>query len=131
MSGPSSAPEALAVSIEGVEKSYPGGTAALRGVSLSAAGGELVGLIGANGSGKSTLLRLLAGELAPDRGTVRAAGEDPWRRGRAFRARLGWASQETALDPEMTAGETLEFFRVLHGRPRGSVHDTAESFGLE
>ena len=33
--------------------------------------GDRVGLIGPNGSGKTTLLRLLLGELAPDRGTVR------------------------------------------------------------
>ena len=32
--------------------------------------GERIGLVGPNGSGKTTLLRLLAGEIAPDRGTV-------------------------------------------------------------
>lgn len=35
-----------------------------------------VGLVGANGAGKSTLLRLLAGELVPDAGHVRAQPED-------------------------------------------------------
>ena len=33
--------------------------------------GDRVGLIGPNGSGKTTLLRLLLGDLAPDRGTIR------------------------------------------------------------
>lgn len=33
--------------------------------------GERIGLVGANGAGKTTLLRILAGELAPDRGTVK------------------------------------------------------------
>jgi len=33
--------------------------------------GDRVGLIGPNGSGKTTLLRLLLGELAPDRGSIR------------------------------------------------------------
>lgn len=33
--------------------------------------GEKIGLVGANGAGKTTLLRILAGELAPDRGTVK------------------------------------------------------------
>ncbi len=33
--------------------------------------GEKIGLVGVNGAGKTTLLRILAGELAPDRGTVK------------------------------------------------------------
>ena len=37
--------------------------------------GMRLGLLGANGSGKSTLLQLLAGTLAPDRGTVEHADD--------------------------------------------------------
>ena len=36
------------------------------------------GLVGANGAGKTTLLRLIAGELAPSAGSVRAAGSVVW-----------------------------------------------------
>ncbi|WP_448582670.1 ABC-F family ATP-binding cassette domain-containing protein [Thermaurantiacus sp.] len=35
--------------------------------------GDRIGIVGANGTGKTTLLKLLTGELAPDRGTVRRA----------------------------------------------------------
>ena len=42
----------------------------LDGVSLTAAPGRRIGLIGENGTGKSTLLRLLAGADEPDGGTV-------------------------------------------------------------
>ncbi|GAA4493736.1 ABC-F family ATP-binding cassette domain-containing protein [Actinoallomurus oryzae] len=42
----------------------------LDGVSLTAAPGQRIGLIGENGAGKSTLLRLLAGADEPDAGTV-------------------------------------------------------------
>jgi ATPase subunit of ABC transporter with duplicated ATPase domains len=42
----------------------------LAGVSLIAAPGDRIGVVGANGTGKTTLLRTLAGLVAPDSGTV-------------------------------------------------------------
>jgi len=47
---------------------------ALRGVSLSVAPGELVGVLGSNGSGKSTLVRLANGMLLPEVGSVEVDG---------------------------------------------------------
>lgn len=44
---------------------------ALEDVSLTLRRGERLGVVGRNGAGKSTLLRVIAGILAPDRGTVR------------------------------------------------------------
>ena len=48
----------------------------LRGVSLSAREGELIGVVGPNAAGKSTLLRVVSGVLRPARGSVRVRGED-------------------------------------------------------
>ena len=55
---------------------YYGGVHALEDVSLTVAGGELVGLVGPNGSGKTTLVNLLAGSVRPSRGSVAIAGQD-------------------------------------------------------
>lgn len=41
-----------------------------QGVSLSLESGDRIALVGNNGVGKSTLLKILAGQLAPTRGTV-------------------------------------------------------------
>jgi len=49
---------------------YPGANRVLDGVSLSAARGSIVGLIGPNGSGKTTLIRLLSGTLTPTTGSI-------------------------------------------------------------
>jgi branched-chain amino acid transport system ATP-binding protein len=50
------------------------GIQALRGVSLSVAAGEAVGVVGPNGAGKTTLAKVIAGVLPPARGTVTVAG---------------------------------------------------------
>jgi ATPase subunit of ABC transporter with duplicated ATPase domains len=54
--------------------SWPDGASVLSGLTVSFGPGR-TGLIGVNGSGKSTLLRLIAGELHPGAGVVRARGE--------------------------------------------------------
>lgn len=48
---------------------------ALRGVSLTARSGEVLGIIGVNGSGKTTLLKVVGGICAADRGHVHVHGK--------------------------------------------------------
>jgi len=62
------------LSVEGLHVSY-GSVAALRGVSIEVAAGEIVAVIGPNGAGKSTLLRSIAGLTAPARGQIRFDAE--------------------------------------------------------
>ena len=117
MPAPSSTPTDAAVAVRGLRKGFAGGVAALDGIDLLVAPGQLVGLVGGNGSGKSTLLRVLFGVVAPDAGTVRVMGMDPRRDRRRLRARAAYAGQEAALDGEMTGRETLRLFHALRGLP--------------
>jgi ribose transport system ATP-binding protein len=66
-----------------------GGVRALRGVDLTVAPGEIVGLVGGNGAGKSTLMKVAAGVHLPDSGTVTINGAPP--RNPADAVRLGVA----------------------------------------
>jgi putative ABC transport system ATP-binding protein len=63
-------------------------TLALRGVSVSAAPGEVVAVTGPSGSGKSTLMACLAGLDDPDGGSVRIEGVRISRRPEGERAKL-------------------------------------------
>lgn len=56
----------------GIAKSL-GGRPLFANLDLSLTPGAKLGLLGANGSGKSTLLRVIAGEVAPDSGTISRA----------------------------------------------------------
>ena len=58
-----------------ITKTY-GSIRSLRGVNLSLAPGEVLGLVGDNGAGKSTLTKILAGAVVPTSGTLRVDGEE-------------------------------------------------------
>src|SRR5262245_60259354 len=94
--------------LEGLHKTF-GNTAAVRDVSLTAAAGRVLGLVGENGAGKSTILKMLAGLVRPDRGTISLNGR-PLELGspRAARA-LGvqCAFQELTTLPGLTVAENL------------------------
>ena len=70
------APTRGGVALERVSFSYTPGQPALREVSLRAAAGEMIGLVGHTGAGKSTVINLLARLYDPDEGTVRVGGAD-------------------------------------------------------
>ena len=59
------------VELKNVWKIYPGGTKALRDVSLTVEKGEFVGIMGPSGSGKSTLLHIVGGLDRPTEGEVK------------------------------------------------------------
>jgi putative ABC transport system ATP-binding protein len=64
------------ISLTEVTKVYPGGVAALAGVTLGVERGELVAIVGPSGSGKSTMLNLLGTLDRPTSGSVRVDGHD-------------------------------------------------------
>ena len=74
--------------------SWPDGVSVLSGLTGSFGPGR-TGLIGVNGSGKSTLLKLIAGELRPGDGMVRARGE------------VGYLPQAITLGTRRTVSDLL------------------------
>jgi len=58
--------------VEGLGKSF-GDTTIIKDLTLTLTPGVRIGIVGPNGAGKTTLLKLLAGQIQPDKGTIRAA----------------------------------------------------------
>jgi len=102
--------------VDGVSFAYPGSPGdSVRGVRLSIAEREHVGIVGPNGAGKSTLLKLLAGILAPRAGEIRLRGTPlaAWRR-LALARELAFVPQSSPADVAFTALEVALAGRFPH-----------------
>jgi ABC-type sugar transport system ATPase subunit len=85
-----------------------GKKAALQGVSLAAADGELFCLLGPSGAGKTTTIRVIAGLESPDRGEVTLDGQAITRLSPQQRD-IAIAFESYALYPHLTVLENLAF----------------------
>ncbi|UWQ81602.1 ABC transporter ATP-binding protein (plasmid) [Leisingera sp. S132] len=130
---------------QALNKSF-GALQASRDVSLDLRPGEIHALIGPNGAGKSTLIKQIAGNLAPDSGTVELLGQDVTALDTVARARMGLGRtfQISALAMEYTVlqnavlgalggrGRVFHFFRNVMKDPEllERAHDALERVGL-
>jgi len=91
----------------------------LHGVSLAAAPGEIIALVGQSGSGKTTLLRLVNHMLSPDSGEVRVGGRNVTQWDEiALRRQTGYAIQDVGLFPHFTVAENVALLpRLLEWSP--------------
>jgi ABC-2 type transport system ATP-binding protein len=101
-----------AIEIKGITKRY-GAVTAVDGVNLTAAAGEMTGLIGPDGAGKTTLLRILCGLIRPDSGECLVDGFHSARQTSEIRAIVGYMPQRFSLYPDLTVAENLRFFADL------------------
>ncbi|MCF4126641.1 ABC transporter ATP-binding protein [Methylobacterium sp. SyP6R] len=123
-----------AIALDGVDLSLGRGAARvhiLKGISLSVAPGEAVGLVGPSGSGKSTLLMTMAGLERPDSGKVVVEGtdlagldEDALARFRG--RRIGIVFQSFHLVPTMTALENVALPLELADAPDAHARASRE-----
>ena len=94
-----------------LEKRYPTGDLALKGVSLRVGAGEVLGLIGPSGAGKSTLIRCVNRLVQPSGGQIVLEGQDLSVLGsaglRRARRQIGMIFQEYALIERLTVMENL------------------------
>jgi putative spermidine/putrescine transport system ATP-binding protein len=106
----------LDLSLSGVVRRF-GPVAALAGVDLRVAEGELLTILGPSGSGKTTLLKVVAGFEIPDEGTVRLGAEDVTLAPPRRRA-VGMVFQNYALFPHMTVAQNVAFPLEMRRLPK-------------
>jgi putative ABC transport system ATP-binding protein len=123
----------LAVSAEGVVKTYERGSTAARvldGVDLHVERGRSVFLAGPSGSGKTTLLSILGCILSADEGRVTILDQDlstlnPLERSSFRRDRIGFVFQRFHLIRGLTACENIGVPLVLRGMPPDVIRQRA------
>jgi ABC-2 type transport system ATP-binding protein len=124
-----------ALDINGLEKTYPTGVEALKGVDLEIAEGEFFGLLGPNGAGKSTLIHCTTGLAQPTGGDIQIFGHDAVKDYGAARQAVGLAPQELNLDWFLTVEESLDYHAGYFGMPKKERRERAseliETFSLQ
>ncbi|WBU64057.1 ATP-binding cassette domain-containing protein [Paracoccus aerodenitrificans] len=112
------------IEIDRLSKSF-GGIGVIRDISLRVQQGERLVVLGPNGAGKTTLLRLIAGELAADRGKIRLRDRDITGLPVHARARagIGRSFQRTSLFETFTIRESLILAASAHHDKSGFGRD--------
>ncbi len=105
------------IHIQGLEKTYASGHAALKQVNLQIRRGEIFALLGPNGAGKTTLISIVCGIVNASAGTVTVDGHDIRRDWRAARSVIGLVPQELSTDSFESVFNTVAFSRGLFGKP--------------
>jgi multiple sugar transport system ATP-binding protein len=122
------------IRIENVDKTYPNGHVATRGLDLHIGDGEFVVLVGPSGCGKSTALRMVAGLETPTGGQI-YIGEKEVTEVPPQDRDIAMVFQSYALYPHKTVRENLAFGlrmrRVPKGSIAGQVQRAAATLGLE
>jgi general L-amino acid transport system ATP-binding protein len=120
---------AVMIEARGVEKWYPNGFHALRGVDLTVEQGEVVVIMGPSGSGKSTFLRTFNALEDFQKGAITVDGitlSDDLRHIDAIRREVGMVFQQFNLFPHLTVLENLTLAPVLVRKlPKGEVQRRA------
>lgn len=121
-----------ALEFRGVVKRY-GSKAALCGVDLTVPDRGVFALLGTNGAGKTTSIRLATTLLSPDEGEITVLGLDTRHERERIRAQINISPQETAVAPNLTVAENLEFMAGVYGiaEKKLRARELCDEFGLE
>src|SRR3954454_12769835 len=125
---------AAAVEVRQLQKTYPGGIDAVKGIDFDVATGEVFGLLGPNGAGKSTTIGMLTTTIAPTSGSAALAGFDVVEQPLEARGVSSVVFQEAVVDGGLTGRANLELHARLWGidlrAVAARIEELAETLGV-
>jgi ABC-2 type transport system ATP-binding protein len=121
---PGTQPNAHAIGVSDLRKTYAGGVNAVRGISLSVARGEIFGLIGPDGAGKTTTFQIMAGVMEASSGAVSIYGVPA----RDARFHTGYLTQTFSLYPDLTVWENIRYLGDLREVPPRDIEERGNRY---
>ncbi len=123
-----------AIVIQNLRKEY-GSKVAVNNISLTIETGKIFSLLGVNGAGKTTTIRILTGLSRPTEGEALVFDKSIKNDLSEIKKISNLSPQETAIAPNLTVKENLEFIAEIYGLPRSKarlkVGEIIEQFSLQ
>ena len=119
-----------AIVIDGLKKEY-GKRAAVKAISLNVEQGTLFSLLGVNGAGKTTTIKMLTGLTRPTSGEAYVMGRSINTELAKVKKLVSVSPQETAVAPNLTVRENLEFIAGIYGIDRKHAKEKTDELVRE
>jgi ABC-2 type transport system ATP-binding protein len=122
-----------AITITNLTKKY-GSVTAVDNLNLIIEKGELFALLGMNGAGKTTTIKMLSCLIQPTDGDAVLLGDSIRKKPSAVKQKSNISPQETAVAPNLTVFENLQFMAGIYGQnaetSKKSAKEMSDRFGL-
>jgi ABC-2 type transport system ATP-binding protein len=118
------------IEVQKLQKVYPDGAAAVKGIDFDVRPGEVFGLLGPNGAGKSTTIGMLTTTVSPTSGTARLAGFDVVEEPLAARSVSSVVFQDSVVDRSLTGRRNLDIHARLWNVDEPRIDEIARTVGV-
>ena len=122
----------VAIEAKNLTKTF-GEKTAVKGINLTIEQGELFALLGTNGAGKTTTIQMLSTLIQPTSGEISIQGLTLQKEKQKIREILNVSPQETAIAPNLSVKENLEFmagvYQIEH--PQKKIQELIRVFQLD